>query len=143
MISASHFLLQVPRTPTTSSFISSQPRALQTAQGRAIPQRETNIRRFHISSRYLLCGQRPSCPVILIAAATGVTQMRSIARWLLAQPEAPTVSLFWGTLTPEELYLSNELDSLAASDHRFQYFPVVSQRQRLERKKRARGRCGD
>ena len=68
----------------------------------------------------------PACPVILIAAATGVTQMRSIAL-ALAQPEAPTVSLFWGTLTPEELYLSNELDSLAASDHRFQYFPVVSQ----------------
>ncbi len=69
----------------------------------------------------------PECSVILIAAATGVTQMRSIARWLLAQPEAPTVSLFWGTLTPEELYLSDELESLAASDHRFQYYPVVSQ----------------
>ena len=69
----------------------------------------------------------PECSVILIAAATGVTQMRSIARWLLAQPETPTVSLFWGTLTPEELYLSDELESLAASDHRFQYYPVVSQ----------------
>ena len=69
----------------------------------------------------------PECSVILIAAATGVTQMRSIVRWLLAQPEAPTVSLFWGTLTPEELYLSDELESLAASDHRFQYYPVVSQ----------------
>ena len=69
----------------------------------------------------------PECPVILIAAATGVTQMRSIALWLLAQPKAPTVSLFWGTLTPEELYLSDELESLAASNHRFQYFPVVSQ----------------
>ena len=69
----------------------------------------------------------PECSVILIAAATGVTQMRSIVRWLLAQPEAPTVSLFWGTLTPEELYLSDELESLAASNHRFQYCPVVSQ----------------
>ena len=69
----------------------------------------------------------PECSVVLIAAATGVTQMRSIARWLLAQPETPTVSLFWGTLTPEELYLSDELESLAASDHRFQYYPVVSQ----------------
>lgn len=69
----------------------------------------------------------PERSVILIAAATGVTQMRSIALWLLAQPEAPTVSLFWGTLTPEELYLSDELESLAASDHRFQYYPVVSQ----------------
>ena len=69
----------------------------------------------------------PECSVILIAAATGVTQMRSIARWLLAQPKTPTVSLFWGTLTPEELYLSDELESLAASDHRFQYYPVVSQ----------------
>jgi CDP-4-dehydro-6-deoxyglucose reductase len=69
----------------------------------------------------------PERAVILIAAATGVTQMRSIALWLLAQPEAPTVSLFWGTLTPEELYLSNELESLAASNHRFQYCPVVSQ----------------
>ena len=69
----------------------------------------------------------PERSVILIAAATGVTQMRSIALWLLAQPEAPTVSLFWGTLTPEELYLSDELESLAASDHRFQYCPVVSQ----------------
>jgi len=69
----------------------------------------------------------PEHSVILIAAATGVTQMRSIALWLLAQPEAPTVSLFWGTLTPEELYLSDELESLAASNHRFQYCPVVSQ----------------
>ena len=69
----------------------------------------------------------PERSVILIAAATGVTQMRSIALWLLAQPEAPTVSLFWGTLTPEELYLSDELESLAASNHRFQYCPVVSQ----------------
>ena len=69
----------------------------------------------------------PECSVILIAAATGVTQMRSIARWLLAQPETPTVSLFWGTLTPQELYLSDELESLAVSDHRFQYYPVVSQ----------------
>jgi CDP-4-dehydro-6-deoxyglucose reductase len=69
----------------------------------------------------------PDRSVILIAAATGVTQMRSIALWLLAQPEAPTVSLFWGTLTPEELYLSDELESLAASNHRFQYCPVVSQ----------------
>ena len=69
----------------------------------------------------------PDRSVILIAAATGVSQMRSIALWLLAQPEAPTVSLFWGTLTPEELYLSDELESLAASNHRFQYCPVVSQ----------------
>ncbi|MGB1757536.1 MAG: hypothetical protein ACPHHQ_12165 [Pseudomonadales bacterium] len=69
----------------------------------------------------------PERSVILIAAATGVTQMRSIALWLLAQPEAPTVSLFWGTLTAEELYLSDELESLAASNHRFQYCPVVSQ----------------
>lgn len=69
----------------------------------------------------------PERSVILIAAATGVTQMRSIALWLLAQPEAPTVSLFWGTLTPEELYLSDEFESLAASNHRFQYCPVVSQ----------------
>ena len=69
----------------------------------------------------------PERSVVLIAAATGVTQMRSIALWLLAQPEAPTISLFWGTLTPEELYLSDELESLAATDHRFQYCPVVSQ----------------
>jgi CDP-4-dehydro-6-deoxyglucose reductase len=69
----------------------------------------------------------PEHSVILIAAATGVTQMRSIALWLLAQPEAPTVSLFWGTLTPEELYLSDEFESLAASNQRFQYCPVVSQ----------------
>lgn len=69
----------------------------------------------------------PERSVILIAAATGVTQMRSIALWLLAQPEAPTVSLFWGTLTPDELYLSDEFESLAASNHRFQYCPVVSQ----------------
>ena len=69
----------------------------------------------------------PERSVILIAAATGVTQMRSIALWLLAQPETPTVSLFWGTLTPEELYLSDELKSLAAGNHRFQYCPVVSQ----------------
>ena len=74
----------------------------------------------------------PERSVILIAAATGVTQMRSIALWLLAQPEAPTVSLFWGTLTPR--CQQPPLSVLSCCQPR---------QQRLARKARARGQCGD
>ena len=127
MISASHFYCKCPaHRPPRASYQANRGLATRSRSSNTL-KRETNIVDFTYPHGNCCVDSVPACPVILIAAATGVTQMRSIARWLLAQPEAPTVSLFWGTLTPEELYLSNELDSLAASDHRFQYFPVVSQ----------------
>ncbi len=68
----------------------------------------------------------PDRPIILIAAATGITQMKSMLDWLIEQGFAHPIHLYWGVLTPEELYLREELET-AAAQHQVVYTPVVSQ----------------
>lgn len=68
----------------------------------------------------------PDHPLILIAASTGITQMKSMLDWLIEKTFAHPIHLYWGVLTPEELYLQHELEA-AAAEHQVYYTPVVSQ----------------
>ncbi|MAI55275.1 MAG: hypothetical protein CBC55_12560 [Gammaproteobacteria bacterium TMED95] len=67
----------------------------------------------------------PEKPVILVAAATGITQMKCLNDWLHAREFAQAIHLYWGVREPTELYLHNELEALARIDG-FTYTPVVS-----------------
>jgi CDP-4-dehydro-6-deoxyglucose reductase len=69
----------------------------------------------------------PDRPLILIAAATGITQMKSICDWVMQQSESQSLSIFWGTLTPEELYLSGYFEALALRHSNVRYYPVISE----------------
>ena len=69
--------------------------------------------------------QLPEQPVILIAAATGITQIKSLFDWLITQQYAQKVHLYWGVVTPEELYLDDYFKTAAAGPN-ITYTPVVS-----------------
>jgi CDP-4-dehydro-6-deoxyglucose reductase len=69
--------------------------------------------------------QVPSQPVIFIAAATGITQIKSLFDWLTPQPGAQKVHVYWGVVTPEDLYLDDYFKA-AAGHANITYTPVVS-----------------
>ena len=68
----------------------------------------------------------PNKPVILIAAATGITQMKSLLDWLTSASFAEQIYLYWGVRTPDDLYIDavfKEQANLGA----LHYVPVVSE----------------
>lgn len=69
----------------------------------------------------------PDQPLVMLAAATGVTQMKSIIEHLLPRGLAQPTYLYWGVLCDKDLYLSELCESWQARDKNFHYIPVVSE----------------
>ena len=53
--------------------------------------------------------------------------MKSICDWVLQQSSSHPIFIFWGTLTPEELYLSGYFEELASVSPQVHYYPVISE----------------
>ena len=71
--------------------------------------------------------EEQSGPLILLAASTGVTQMKSIIEHLISRKITHPLHLYWGVLSDTDLYL-NELFTAWAQIHtNFHYTPVVSE----------------
>lgn len=68
----------------------------------------------------------PEGPLLLIAASTGVTQMKSIIEQLLPGGLKYPTYLYWGVVSDEDLYLS-ELCQDWSLDPNFHFIPVVSE----------------
>jgi CDP-4-dehydro-6-deoxyglucose reductase len=71
--------------------------------------------------------QQPDNPLILMAAATGITQMKSILEHLLVRELVHPIHLYWGVLIDEDLYMDEELTDWASKYQKFHYIPVVSE----------------
>ncbi len=71
--------------------------------------------------------QAPDNPLILIAASTGVTQMKSIVEHLMVRGFKRPVYLYWGVLAAKDLYLSPMIRSWEHEHPNFHYIPVVSE----------------
>lgn len=69
----------------------------------------------------------PDCPLILIAASTGVTQMKSIIEHLMPTGLAHPVYLYWGVLAESDLYMADLCRQWEAEDTNFHFIPVVSE----------------
>jgi len=69
----------------------------------------------------------PNRPIILIAASTGITQMKSLLGFLQEQKFRKNVFLYWGVLLEDDLYLHHDLLMLAQEWRYFHYIPVVSE----------------
>ncbi|MAV26280.1 MAG: NAD(P)H-flavin reductase [Gammaproteobacteria bacterium] len=67
----------------------------------------------------------PQRPLILIAASTGVTQMKSILEFVLHQGIQHPVALYWGVVADSDLYMNDLCESWAVHDL-VTYVPVVS-----------------
>ncbi len=69
----------------------------------------------------------PSNPLILLAAATGITQMKSILEHVFEQDTDYPVYLYWGVVTDEDLYLDQCWHEWMQKNKLFNYVPVVSE----------------
>lgn len=68
----------------------------------------------------------PDNTLILLAASTGITQMKSIVEHLLPKGLSHPVHLYWGVLAESDLYLNDLCEEWARRDPNFHYVPVVS-----------------
>ena len=66
-------------------------------------------------------------PLLLVAAATGLAQMKAIAEAALMNMPQRSVELWWGGRTAKDLYLHEMLVDWAAATPALSYFPVVEQ----------------
>jgi len=71
--------------------------------------------------------EAPDGPLILIAASTGITQMKSIVEHLLARGLPHPVYLYWGVLSAADLYLADLCRAWEGRDSNFHFIPVVSE----------------
>ncbi|MBL6689791.1 MAG: NAD(P)H-flavin reductase [Pseudomonadales bacterium] len=66
-------------------------------------------------------------PLILLAASTGITQMKSIVEYLEPEGFDYPVYLYWGVLSDKDLYLAELCQSWADKHENFHFIPVVSE----------------
>ncbi len=71
--------------------------------------------------------ETPDHPLILIAASTGITQMKSIIEHLTATGLVKPVYLYWGVLTDADLYLAGLCQSWMQDHDNFHFIPVISE----------------
>jgi CDP-4-dehydro-6-deoxyglucose reductase len=69
----------------------------------------------------------PDSSLILMAASTGITQMKCILEHLFAQQLSHPVYLYWGVLVAGDLYLDEICQNWMSGISMFDYVPVVSE----------------
>ena len=68
----------------------------------------------------------PAGPLLLIAAGTGITQMKSMLEHVLPMGITSPVYLYWGVVNRRDMYLADLCESWRAQYARFHFIPVVS-----------------
>lgn len=80
--------------------------------------------------------EMPNGPLVLLAASTGITQMKSIIEHLLSEDSSQgdsqhPIYLYWGVVAAEDLYLKTLCESWQdkwkAKGRQFNFIPVVSE----------------
>ncbi len=69
----------------------------------------------------------PGNPLILMAASTGITQMKSIIEFLEPGGFSQPIHLYWGVVCDKDIYLAELCDEWAAKHDNFHFTPVVSE----------------
>ncbi len=71
--------------------------------------------------------EKPDNTLILLAASTGITQMKSIIEFLEPRGFDHPVYLYWGVVSDKDLYLSDLCNSWVEKHENFHFIPVVSE----------------
>jgi CDP-4-dehydro-6-deoxyglucose reductase len=70
--------------------------------------------------------EAPDKPLVMLAASTGVTQMKSIIEHLLEKGLPHPTYLYWGVVSDQDLYMGDLCHEWHERDPNFHYIPVVS-----------------
>ena len=70
---------------------------------------------------------KPAGPLLLLAASTGITQMKSIIEQILPGGLTESVFLYWGVMNDRDLYLDDLCESWVQRHENFHYVPVISE----------------
>ena len=71
----------------------------------------------------------PDADVVLIAAGTGFSQMKSLVEFLLGQGYTQAITLYWGVRQPSEMYLRQWAENWAANTPQLTFVPVSADNQ--------------
>jgi CDP-4-dehydro-6-deoxyglucose reductase len=71
--------------------------------------------------------QPASTPLILMAASTGISQMKSIIEFLIPRLNNQPIWLYWGVLSADDLYLNALCSNWQTQIENFSFIPVVSE----------------
>jgi CDP-4-dehydro-6-deoxyglucose reductase, E3 len=66
-------------------------------------------------------------PLVLMAASTGITQMKSIIEFLIPRDTHQPIWLYWGVVAAQDLYLTDMCRAWQAKIKNFTFVPVVSE----------------
>jgi|TARA_B100001971_G_scaffold206254_1_gene224768 CDP-4-dehydro-6-deoxyglucose reductase len=69
----------------------------------------------------------PDQPLLLLAASTGITQMKSLLEFLFDGEISKPISLYWGIVAPDDLYLHDLCVKWTSKFPLFSYTPVLSE----------------
>ena len=64
-------------------------------------------------------------PIVLMAAGTGFSQMKSIMETLVSKRCTQEVHLFWGVRQPEDMYLRDLPEQWSSQFEHFSFYPVL------------------
>jgi len=71
----------------------------------------------------------PDADVVLIAAGTGFSQMKSLVEFLLNQGYSQAITLYWGVRQPSEMYLRQWMENWAVNTPQLTFVPVSADNQ--------------
>ena len=64
-------------------------------------------------------------PLLMIAGGTGLPPMKAMIEDAIYRKDTRPITLYWGTETPEKMYLMDYFTQLAAGNSHFKFVPVI------------------
>ncbi len=70
--------------------------------------------------------EKPGRDLVFVATGTGIAPFRSMLSTFLEEPEAGTLTLYWGLRSQRDLYYQHELEALALRHPNFSFITILS-----------------
>ena len=75
---------------------------------------------------HVMFRSEPDLPTIFVAGGTGIVPLKAIIEEALAKKDGRVMHLYWGGNTATDLYLSEQMQQLAATHDNFEFTPIIT-----------------
>ena len=87
---------------------------------------EGDLLKFQGPNGSFFLQEKPGRDLVFVATGTGMAPFRSMLYTFLEQPEAGTLTLYWGLRSQRDLYFQSELETLAQGYPHFSFVTTLS-----------------